>query len=181
VIGWSGSFRAFHALEDLVEAASLAQVELPNLALLLVGDGLGRPGIAQRAADLGVRVAFPGTVGYDQIPEYLRIMDVTVALAPRGRNYHYSPVKLREYQACGRPVVAAAAGEMQRSLRDGDDACVVRAGDPHALARSVVALARDPARAAALGIRARDVVVESGSWKSRIEELEQALEVVVEP
>jgi glycosyltransferase involved in cell wall biosynthesis len=175
VIGWSGSFRAFHALDVLVEAAELARRVTPNLSLLLVGDGLERPAVERRAAELGVPGAFPGTVGYDQMPEYLRLMDVAVVLAPGRGSFHYSPVKLREYQACGRPIVAAASGEMGRSLHDSDDALLVPAGDSAALADAIVRLARDPAAAARLGNRARDTVVASGSWASRLELLEQNL------
>ena len=179
VLGWTGSFRSFHGLDVMVEAAALARREIPELSLLLVGDGLERPAVEQRAAELGVPAAFTGTVAYDEMPEYLRLMDVAVALAPGGAGFHYSPVKLREYQACGRPVVAAAAGEMGRALNDGDDAMLVPPGDAAALAAAIVALARDPDTAARLARSGRDAVVASGSWASRLDTLERHLSEIV--
>jgi glycosyltransferase involved in cell wall biosynthesis len=113
------------------------------------------------------------------MPEYLRLMDVAVVLAPGGAGFHYSPVKLREYQACGRPVVAAAAGEMGRALHDGDDAMLVPPGDAAALAAAIVALARDPDTAARLARSGRDAVVASGSWASRLDTLERHLSEIV--
>jgi len=44
---------------------------LGELSLLLVGDGLERPAVERRAAELGVPAAFTGTVAYDRMPEHL--------------------------------------------------------------------------------------------------------------
>ena len=174
-VGWSGSFRTFHGLGTLIEAAAVARKELPELVLVLVGDGLGRPAIEQQARDLGVPLVLPGTVPYDQMPEYLRVMDVATVLAPARESFHYSPVKLREYQACGVPVIASAAGELGRDLDAGDDALIVPPGDAPALANAILATARDRAGAVGRARRARNDVVASGSWAARVRALETAL------
>jgi glycosyltransferase involved in cell wall biosynthesis len=175
VVGWSGSFRAFHGLDVLVEAAAIARKQVPQLALLLAGDGVERAALERRAAELGVPAVFPGTVGYDDMPELLRLMNLAVVPAPDDASFHYSPMKLREYQACGRTIIAASIGEMERSLRDGTDAVLVPAGDVDALSRAIVELTRDPAKATDLASRARDAVVAGGSWSRRLESLEARL------
>jgi glycosyltransferase involved in cell wall biosynthesis len=175
VVGWVGSFRRFHGLETLVDAAARVRATVPEVCLLLVGDGFRRADVEARAAALGVRVVTPGTIPYAAVPDHLRAMDVAVVLADPDRSFHYSPVKLREYQACGLPVVAAAAGEMARDIRDGVDARLVRVGDPEALADALRALHDDPAGAAALGAAARASVVASGSWTSRLVRVEGLL------
>jgi glycosyltransferase involved in cell wall biosynthesis len=173
VVGWSGSFRSFHGLEVLVEAAAKLRDRIPELTLLLVGDGLGRPAIEAAARDAGVRALFPGTVPYFDVPRYLRAMDVAVVLAS-STQFHYSPVKLREYQACGVPVIAAAAGEMGR-MRDGDTLVPVAPHDPAALARAIEQLHDDRVRANAMAARARELVVQDGSWRARLDVVERAL------
>ena len=105
VVGWVGSFRRFHAVEQAVEAAST----VPGAALLLVGDGPERARIERLARDLGVRAVFTGTVPHDELPAYLAAMDVAVVLAQRGEPFHYSPLKVAEYLAAGLPVVAPAS------------------------------------------------------------------------
>ena len=129
VVGWAGSFRSFHGLDTLLEAAAIAGRDIDDLHLLLVGDGLARPRSRPALAELGVRAVFTGTVPFTDIPDYMRAMDVATVLADPAQPFHYSPVKLREYQACGRAVVASAVGEMQRELRDGETAAMVDAGD----------------------------------------------------
>ena len=172
VIGWTGSFRTFHGLEVLIDAAARLRSDVPEAVLLLVGDGQGLDAIRELARTRGVRAVFTGTVSFDAMPEHLRLMDVAVALAP-GAQFHYSPVKLREYQASGVPVVAAAAGEMAREL--GDTAMLVEPGDAAALADAVRALHRDPARRSGLGELGRTAVLASGTWDHRLAQVEREL------
>jgi glycosyltransferase involved in cell wall biosynthesis len=174
VVGWAGSFRTFHGLDVLVDAAARLQEEIPGLTLLLVGDGLGRPALEDAVRAANVRAEFPGTVRYTDMPRYLRAMDVAVALAP-GTEFHYSPVKLREYQACAVPVIAADAGEMSRLGADGDTVARVEPGDPGALARAIERIHADRTSARAMADRGRDLVVRTGSWSQRLATVESAL------
>jgi glycosyltransferase involved in cell wall biosynthesis len=172
VVGWTGSFRSFHGIDALIEAVARLRERLPNAVLLLVGDGLGRPAVETRARDLGVKAVFTGTVPYPSVPSFLRAMDVTVALAP-SRSFHYSPVKIREYQACERPVIAAAAGEMARDFAD--TALLVEPGDVGSLADALALVHDDPVDAGTRARAGRDSVVEHGSWIARLREVERAL------
>ena len=172
VVGWAGSFRRFHGLETLVDAvAELRRTD--DAVLLMVGDGFQRAAIERRAAERGVPLVLPGTVAYDRMPEHLRCMDAAVVLGEPGAPFHYSPVKLREYQACGLPVVAAATGEMTRGLVDGVDALLVPPGDAGAVAAALRAI-----HAGAhpdLGASGRTRAVAEGSWGARLVEGERLL------
>jgi len=175
VVGWAGSFRRFHGLETLVDAVALLSRDVPDVRLLLLGDGFQRAAVEERARTRGVTLVLPGTVPYSRVPAHLRCMDVAVVLGDPGRSFHYSPVKLREYQACGLPVVAAAAGEMGRDLASGAGARLVEAGDAPALAAALRGLHDDPGAARALGAAGRAAVEQGGSWTSRLVEVERLL------
>lgn len=175
VVGWAGSFRRFHGLETLVDAAASLRADIPNLRLLLLGDGFRRAAIEARARARGVELVLPGTVSYDAMPAHLRCMDVAVVLGDPTRSFHYSPVKLREYQACGLPVVATAAGEMARDLTPDVDARLVAPGDPVALAAALGDLHDAPDAARALGASGRARVERDGSWGSRLVAVEDHL------
>ena len=160
VVGWIGSFRRFHALEQAVDAVA----GLENTTLLLVGDGPERARVEREARARNVAVRFTGTVPHDEIPEHLAAMDVGLVLASNERPFHYSPLKLAEYFAAGLAVIAPRAGALPAQLRDGVDAVLVRAEDRDELANALRLLRDHPEARAELGRAARSVAAERWSW-----------------
>jgi glycosyltransferase involved in cell wall biosynthesis len=98
-------------------------------------------------------------------------MDVAVVSARPDAGFHYSPLKLREYMACGVPVVAPRLGEIPRTVHDGVDALLYPAGDTHVLADQVLRLHEDAALRAELATRGRELVLATATWDVRLEEL----------
>jgi glycosyltransferase involved in cell wall biosynthesis len=164
VVGWVGSFRRFHALEQVVEAAAT----VPRAALLLVGDGPERARIERLTRDLGVTAMFTGTVAHHELPAYLAAMDTAVVLARPGQPFHYSPLKLAEYLAAGLPVVAPATGQLLERLTDGVDAIVVPPHDVDALGVALRRLQDDPEERARLGKAARAAAEADWSWDHQV-------------
>src|SRR5207249_255169 len=83
-------------------------------------------------------------------------------------------VKLFEYLACERPVVASQAGESARILRESGGGIVVGPGDARATAGAILSLYRDPERRAAMGRQGRAYVEANYSrsvWAGRLEEV----------
>lgn len=179
VVGWAGSFRRFHAVELAIEAAARLQREIPELTLLLLlGDGPERPRVEQLAASRGIDARFTGTVPHDAMARHLAAFDVALVLHQGAAPFHYSPLKLWEYLACGKAVVAPRIGEPTRRLTSGVHAELVPPGDPAAIASAVRALHDDPVRRAALEQAARALVVEHGSWETQLRTLLGALDVL---
>jgi glycosyltransferase involved in cell wall biosynthesis len=160
VVGWVGSFRRFHALDQAVDALA----GLDGATLLLVGDGPERASVERLAHARGVELQCTGTVGHDDIPSYLAAMDVGLVLASGDQPFHYSPLKLAEYMAAGLAVVAPRAGALPAQLRDGVDAMLVTPGDPHELADVLRRLRDDVALRERLGRAAKSVAGERWSW-----------------
>lgn len=165
VVGWVGSFRRFHAIDQAV--AALAGAEL--VTLLLVGDGPERHAIEQAARAAGVQVVSTGTVDHRELPSYLAAMDVALVLAAPGAAFHYSPLKLAEYLAAGIPVVAARAGALADRLRDGEDAVLVAPGDVGALRAAVLRLRDDPDECARVGRAGRAAALARWSWDRSVQ------------
>jgi glycosyltransferase involved in cell wall biosynthesis len=171
VVGWVGSFRRFHALEQAVEAVSA----LPGTTLLLVGDGPERPRIERLARDRGVPAVCTGTVAHHELPAHLAAMDAAVVLAPPGQPFHYSPLKVAEYLAAGLPIVAPAIGQLAERLTDGVDAIVVPPHDVNALAAALRRLRDDPEERARLGKAARAAAEAEWSWEHQARRVIDAL------
>ncbi len=171
VVGWVGSFRRFHALEQAVEAAA----RVPGATLLLVGDGPERARIERLARSLDVAATFTGTVPHHELPAYLAAMDAAVILAKRRVQFHYSPLKLAEYLAAGLPVVVPATGQPSERLTDGVDAILVPPHDVAALGAALRRLHDDPEERARLGKAARAAAEAEWSWDDQVRRVIEAL------
>ncbi|HSF96372.1 MAG TPA: glycosyltransferase family 4 protein, partial [Thermohalobaculum sp.] len=135
------------------EAFRLVRARAPEAHLLIVGDGPKRgwaEGFAQGALMDGA-VTMTGWVDHDALPGLIARMDVATAPYPPSENSYFSPLKLYEYLAVGRPVVASAIGQTADVIADGVNGLLTPPGDAAALAEALLALRADPARAARLG------------------------------
>jgi glycosyltransferase involved in cell wall biosynthesis len=113
-VGWVGGFRPFHGLELLPAFADKLHEALPDAVLYLVGTGpLRRQVEAQMADRAWVRLV--GAVPHQDVPRWIRCFDVAI-LAAGSEQFHYSPLKLYEYLACGAPVVAPDVGDIGREV-----------------------------------------------------------------
>lgn len=163
VVGWAGSFRPFHALDQLVRAAA----GVAGLTLLLVGDGPERPRIEQLTKDLGVRARFTGIVPHDELPQMLAAMDVGVVLGRADEPFHYSPLKLAEYLAAGLPVVAPAVPQLTERLDDGRNVAFFQPGDAAGLTAVLRALSEDSDQRSHLAEGGRTIAHE-WSWDQQV-------------
>ncbi len=119
VLGFTGFVRDWHGLDRVIEWLS---ADAPaDAVLVIVGDGPARPDLEKRAAQLSVseRVYFTGVVGRADVPDYVASFDV--ALQPAVVAYA-SPLKLFEYMALSRCIVAPASANVLEVLTDQKDA-----------------------------------------------------------
>ena len=125
--GWVGSFRRFHALDQAFDA--LAGIE--DATLLLVGDGPERPRIEAARARRGTsRPCSPARFPHAELARHLAAMDVAVVLAGRDDVFHYSPLKLAEYLAAGRAVVAPDVPQISARLTTASTPCSFHRATP---------------------------------------------------
>jgi glycosyltransferase involved in cell wall biosynthesis len=177
VVGWTGSFRPFHRVETALQAVTMLQEEVPELTLLLVGDGIERPRLQELGERLGARnVVFTGTVPNAEMPSYIRAMDVALVLHPGRERFYQSPTKLREYFASETAVIAPRLGEMGRLLTDGQEAVLIDGDDPGTLAQAIRRLHRDPELRRRLGVGAREKTIREDSYDRRVETMLAALD-----
>ena len=105
------------------------------------------------AAECGVtdRVHFVGSVTQEQLPLYMAAADVVVVSS---LHESFGMVAL-EALACGRPVVASAAGGLQLTVHDGENGYLAPPRDAPAFAARLAPLLRNPVLAQRMSLAAR--------------------------
>ena len=81
-----------------------------------------------------------------------------------------SPLKLYEYMASGRPIVASDLPSLREALTRGENAWLVAPDDPAALAAGIKSVLDDPEHAGAMAERARQDV-QGHTWTARAERI----------
>ncbi len=168
IIGFVGWFVPWHKLEALFELfADLARTD-PRLRLMLAGDGPLAESLANRAQALGVRerVIFTGPVPHAEMPDYIAAMDICVV--PHSNEYR-SPIKLFEYMACSRAVVAPRTEPISAVVEDGVNGLLFDPANPQELSRHITHLIASPEERARLGDAARQTVAVRHTWRRNAE------------
>ena len=154
---------AWKGVDILLEALAL----VPDARGLIVGGHAKEPDLGRLQAlarQLGIsdRVTFTGMVEPARVPELLRGATVLALPNPASAisTRFTSPLKLFEYLAAGRAIVASDLPSIREILHDDVDALLVAPGDASALAGAIRRLLGDPALAARLARAAFDAAPE---------------------
>lgn len=152
VLGFSGTLKPWHGLGHLVGALGQLRDTVPQAHLLVVGAGPGAVAAQAQAQQLGIeqQVHLAGSVPHAEVPDFLAACDVLVAPYGPLEDFWFSPLKVAEYRAMGRPVVASAIGQLRELAGEEAGVVFVPPGDEEALARALAELAADPERRARL-------------------------------
>src|SRR6266540_914529 len=155
VVLYTGTFEAYQGLDLLFDAMAIVRHSQPDAKLVLAGGRAEQIARARtRAASAGVDdvTIFAGERPASEIPAYLLACDVLVSPRSRGTN---TPLKIYQYLRSGKPIVATRLLTHTQVLSD--ETAILTAATPEAFADGILAGLNDPARASALGRRAREL------------------------
>ena len=177
VVLYTGTFEAYQGLDLLFAAMALVRGRRPDARLLLAGgkpDQVGRAQEQARAAGIGDVTLFAGERPASDIPAYLLAADVLVSPRSRGTN---TPLKIYQYLRSGKAIVATRLLTHTQVL---DDDTAFLAGISAAeFADGMLAALENPARAAAVGRRARELAESKYSYEAYLERTRRACGALV--
>ncbi|MDF2805342.1 MAG: hypothetical protein K0S43_288 [Cellulosimicrobium sp.] len=183
-LGWGEELVVLHAgnqgakqgLENVVEAARLADGREAPVRFVLLGDGSRRRELMAAAA--GVRsIQFVDPLPDDRFTQALRAADVLLVNELAGLAEMSVPSKLTSYFDAGRPVLAATSegSTTAHELRDSGAGTRVDAQDPEALLAAALELGADPGRRRELGAAGRRYRVGVLSEEAAVDRFEEWL------
>ena len=162
VMAFVGTGSATHDLVTMARAADDVVAALPTAGFVFVGTSrrfLADNGFSSRTLARSIAV---DSVKHSEVPSWLASADLLWAAFSASTG---SALKVMEYMAMAKPVVAACAGQIADDIRDARCGSAVPLGDASALAREIrriAALPEDSRRS--LGIHGRTWVVRNRDW-----------------
>jgi glycosyltransferase involved in cell wall biosynthesis len=129
------------------------------------------------AHDLKEHVIFTGPLPHAQVPPYLDLIDIAVQPAA---NEYCCPMKILEYMALGKPIVAPRQENIQDLLREGEEALFFSPGDAASMADALTTLVNNREGAARMGRKGREAIERRGYlWTENARKVAEMVEGTV--
>lgn len=177
IIIFVGQFHIWQGLEFLIGAARSILQRVPKAKFIVVGDGEMRPIWEKKVSELRLdkSFVFTGLISPVKVPTYINAADVCVAPFIRERNEKIglSPLKLYQYMACGKPVVASNIKGVGDLITDSKSGIAVEPENSDDLGDAIVRLLLGEKLREEMGQNGRRLALEEYSWKTIAEKVEE--------
>lgn len=180
VLGFQGTFKAFHGIERLSKLIQ-STAENPDVSWLLIGDGPERASLQESTQALQ-NVRFLGRRPPAEISKLLSVIDV--AIAPHSQmegDFYFCPLKIIEYAASGCAILASDQGDIPRILDFGNAGEIVGSDRLASWILAMNRLVRNREHAQQLGAKARQHIFENYTWRHAAAKVEEVLSTVLTP
>jgi glycosyltransferase involved in cell wall biosynthesis len=170
VCGYLGAFVPWHSIDQFVFKIAERLAEVPELKLLLIGDGatFGAVRTFVRNHALERQVVLVGRVPHADVSALLAAMDL--AILPSAGDYT-SPVKLFEFMAAGIAPIAPDFMPIREVLREGQTGWMFKSEDLEAAVCSVLEHCRDTEAIKRVGLAAREYVAAERQWRNNVRQM----------
>lgn len=173
VVAFAGILVEWQGLKYLIEAAPAILKEETETIFLIIGDGPLKNDLIQKVKDLNIdkKFIFTGFVSYDEVPLYINASDVCVVPKIPLKS-GYSPLKLYEYMACGKAVIASDVRgfEILNQVKAG---VLVEPQNSQKLSEAILQVLKDGALKNEMGKRGRNEVLMHYSWGNVAQKTEE--------
>jgi len=184
VVIFVGNLAPWQGVEYLLHAVPLIVEEKPKTKFLIVGDGIMKDKLESLTKELNIRrsVIFTGTVPYESVPQYMNLSDICVAPFIRTRNESIglSPLKIYEYLACGKPVVASDIRGVGTILESSNSGIPVIPDAHGELSGAIIKLLNDKQLREQMGENGRKMVVNNYSWETTAKKTIEVFESILD-
>jgi lipopolysaccharide/colanic/teichoic acid biosynthesis glycosyltransferase len=177
---YSGTHGLVHGMDVIIETADILRDD-KSLRFLLIGDGVAKDRLVSTALRKGLtNIEFRSSLRPVELATAIHCAGVCIATTD-GSEFSRGtiPVKLFDYMACGRPVVAALEGDGAECVNRSGGGIVVTPGDAGALAEALKRLADDGECRERLGKAGSEFVAREYSRGILAEKMEELLDKIV--
>lgn len=160
-----GNIVSWQGLNKLIECAPFILEKVPYAKFLIVGGGSEDDLFRKQVEKSGYKDYFilTGNVRYRDVPLYINASDVCITLKKELKS-GYSPTKLYEYMACGKPVIASNYSG-HKILSKYNAGLLVDPENVSEVSHAIIMLLEDDYLSICLGKNARNAALDQFSWK----------------
>ncbi|MBN1352369.1 glycosyltransferase family 4 protein [candidate division KSB1 bacterium] len=170
IIGFVGSFHYWHGVENILKVIGKLTEVNPDTAFLLVGEGGPMKAALEefvKHKNLQTRVILTGYVQHEAMPEYISAMNIVLAPYPNLPFFYYSPVKIYEYMAAGKPVVTTRIGQIAELIKDQHNGFLCEPDNIRQIIDTLLTLISNPQLRDSVGQHARETIVKEHTWREK--------------
>ena len=175
-----GNLAIWQGVEYLIQAAPLILSKCPNVNFLIVGDGIMKDKLIQLATNSGYfdKFLFTGSIPYEDVPIYINCSDVCV-LPKKPIKSGYSPLKLYEYMACGKPIVATNTDGFE-ILEKSNAGILIDPTQNKVFSDAVVHLLKSKELRYQMGLNGHNCIVANHSWAAVSDQIKNIFDEIVD-
>jgi len=160
-VGFAGTLLKHQGIDVLIDAAHYIVTMEPTSVFVVIGQGPMKEEWMNRVNAEGIASSFvfAGQVDYEEMPIWIGAMDICVAPFHDSAGLR-SPVKIFDYMACGRPVVASRIAGTTDVFDQSEAIKLVAPGDAAMLAQAISGLLSNQDGARQMGRNGRQFILE---------------------
>lgn len=181
IIGTIARLSSEKGVDVLLKAFAAVRKMVPDVHLLIVGDGMQKNNLLKLATDLGISdtCTWMGKLPWNEAMGCLKLMNIVV-VPSRFEGFGLTAI---EAMACKKPVVASNIDGLAEIIQDGKNGFLASEEDANSFGDYIVALAKDKEKRKSVGEAARQCIEEKYAYphfRERIKALYQAFRLKAE-
>ena len=180
IVIFSGSLQD---LNIIIESAEYVIKQIPDVKFVIIGDHrdphrsklVWEKKVQEK--NISKNFIFLGRLPQDEIPKYILSADVCVDSFPNEPYYAAAhPIKLLEYGACGKPVVATRVSETDKIIKHNVYGLLAEPANPEEYAEHLITLLNSNELRQKMGKEFFDFIITNFGWEKISDSLQQILE-----
>jgi glycosyltransferase involved in cell wall biosynthesis len=159
ILGFVGILRTWHNLDNLVKVLQQINLQKMNSVMLFIGDGPCYEQLSTKNDNKNIK--FLGRIPHADIHRYIAAFDI--AISPHATPYS-SPMKILEYMAMEKAVLAPNMRNIQDLIADGETGILFEPDNFISFKEKLIKLIEDVNLRKEIGTKARMQVLKNNTW-----------------
>jgi glycosyltransferase involved in cell wall biosynthesis len=170
--GFIGNLAKWQGTDILIDSFTLLVKKYPYASLAIAGSGPDQQSLIKKINDLQLssNVFMVGSIHYNKVNAFINSCRICVApklnfvLAETSNvTFSYSPLKIRDYAACGKPIISSRIAGLEE-IEEAGFGILVEPGNVEELKDAMISLLDNPDRIKEMGQKARQYAEKNYSW-----------------